>query len=83
MQRFFARAHLSVWNETMDMEVTMLLARVDTGEKLELFDERGRPVGSVILPIELRPFGPDHGTVFLSRPLPALPGPTRTSSQAA
>lgn len=61
----------------------MLLARLTTGEKLDLFDERGRPVGSVNLPTDLRPFGPERGTVLLSRPLPVIPEPGRDSSRAA
>jgi hypothetical protein len=61
----------------------MWLARLADERKLDLFDERGRPVGSINLPTDPRPFGPERGTVFLSRPLPALPAPARTSSEAA
>jgi hypothetical protein len=64
-------------------EVTMWLARLADERKLDLFDERGRPVGSINLPVDLRPFGPDRGTVYLSRPLPVQPEPARSSSEAA
>lgn len=48
----------------------MLLARHETIDKLEVFDERGRPVGSVMLPSDPGVFGSDKGTVYLMRPLP-------------
>ena len=51
----------------------MLLARRETTERLALYDESGIPVGSVNLPTDPRPFGPDKETVYLARPLPALP----------
>jgi len=56
----------------------MLLARHETTEALEIFDERGIPLGSVTLPTDPRLFGPDKGTVFLNRsaPVPSqLQGP--------
>jgi hypothetical protein len=51
----------------------MMLARHDTTDRMELFDEHGRPLGCVTLPSDPRLFGPDKGTVFLNRPLPILP----------
>lgn len=47
----------------------MLLARLETTERLEVFDERGLPVGSVTLPSEAPLFGANQGTVYLARPL--------------
>jgi hypothetical protein len=60
----------------------MLLARRETTERLALYDEKGLPVGSVNLPIDPRPFGPDKETVYLARPLPTLPE-SGQSAQAA
>ena len=51
----------------------MLLARHETIDRLEIFDERGRPQGSVTLPSDPRLFGSEKGTVYLDRPLPHLP----------
>lgn len=51
----------------------MLLARHETFDTLEVFDERGRTVGSVTLPSDPRLFGSEKGTVYLNRPLPHLP----------
>jgi hypothetical protein len=55
-------------------EDTMLLARHHTTEGLEVFDERGIPLGSVTLPTDPRLFGADKGTVFLNR------APSRTAA---
>ena len=60
----------------------MLLARRETTERLELYDEKGLPVGSVNLPTDPRLFGPDKGTVYLARPLPALPESGRPAQAA-
>ncbi|NOT07756.1 MAG: hypothetical protein HOP28_06045, partial [Gemmatimonadales bacterium] len=49
----------------------MLLARHETRERLEVFDERGAPVGTVTSPSDPRLFGAEKGTVFLNRPLPS------------
>ncbi len=60
----------------------MLLAKHETTESLEIFDERGIPLGSVTLPTDPRLFGPDKGTVFLNRsaPVPAqLQGPAQAA----
>ena len=53
----------------------MLLARLETTERLEVYDERGCPVGSVTMPSDPRLFGPEKGTVYLNRPLPLQSGP--------
>lgn len=50
----------------------MLLARHETAERLEVYDERGLPVGSVILPSDPRLFGANQGTVYLARPVPVV-----------
>jgi len=60
----------------------MLLARHETTEKLEIFDEQGRPVGSVTLPGDPRLFGSEKGTVYLDRPLPQLPEAVRPAHAA-
>jgi hypothetical protein len=60
----------------------MLLARHATTEGLEIFDERGKPVGSVTQPIDPRLFGPEKGTVFLNR-TPALHTASEGPAQAA
>ena len=60
----------------------MLLARHETKEALEIFDERGLPLGSVTLPTDPRLFGADKGTVFLNRPVPSpvsLQGPAQAA----
>lgn len=48
----------------------MLLARFETCERLEVYDERGTPMGSVTAPSDCRLFGANQGTVYLARPLP-------------
>jgi hypothetical protein len=60
----------------------MLLTRHETNDKLDVFDERGRTVGSVTLPSDPRLFGAEAGTVYLARPLPRVPESPR-SAQAA
>ena len=60
----------------------MLLARHETIERLEVFDERGHPVGSVTLPSDPRLFGSEKGTVYLDRPLPHLPESVRPAHAA-
>lgn len=60
----------------------MLLARLETTERLEVFDERGLPVGSVTLPSDARLFGANQGTVYLARPLPVIPQPVRPAQAA-
>lgn len=60
----------------------MLLARPETIERLEVFDERGHAVGSVTLPSDPRLFGAEKGTVYLARPLPSVSESPR-SAQAA
>jgi hypothetical protein len=60
----------------------MLLARAETRDDMEIFDERGNPVGRVILPTDTRLFGPDKGTVYLQRPIPAE-SPSGHSARAA
>jgi hypothetical protein len=60
----------------------MLLARHHTTEGLEIFDERGMPLGSVTLPTDPRLFGLDKGTVFLNRTPPVVEA-TKGSAQAA
>jgi len=61
----------------------MLLARHETTEQLEIFDERGRPVGKVTLPTDPRLFGSEKGTVYLDRRAPALPETSIRSAHAA
>lgn len=59
----------------------MLSARHETTDRLEVYDERGLPVGSVNLPsCDTQLFGADQGTVYLQRPTPVLPAP---AAQAA
>jgi hypothetical protein len=60
----------------------MLQARHETIEKLEVFDERGRAVGSVTLPSDPRMFGAEKGTIYLARPLPSLPAAPRSAHAA-
>ncbi len=60
----------------------MLLARHETTDTLEIFDERGRPVGSVTLPSDPRLFGSEKGTVYLNRSLPHLPESSRPAHAA-
>lgn len=61
----------------------MLLARHETTELMEIFDERGQPVGKVTLPTDSRLFGSERGTVYLERRAPALPETPIRSAQAA
>jgi hypothetical protein len=49
---------------------------------MEIYDEKGRPVGRVNLPTDARLFGPDRGTVYLQRPIPTEK-PSEHSAQAA
>lgn len=60
----------------------MLLARHETIDTLEVFDERGRAVGSVTLPSDPRLFGAEKGTVYLARPLPIIPASPRPAQAA-
>ena len=60
----------------------MLLARHETMERLEVFDEQGLSVGSINLPSDPKLFGANQGTVYLARPLPVIAPPAR-SAQAA
>jgi hypothetical protein len=46
--------------------VTLRVARKQF-ESYEVFDERGNPVGRVVLPKSPRLFGPERRTVFLDR----------------
>jgi len=60
----------------------MLLARHHPDEGLEIFDERGTPLGNVTLPTDPRLFGADKGTVFLNRTPPsitAMEGPAQAA----
>lgn len=50
----------------------MLLARHESRERLEVYDERGTAVGSVTAPSDSRLFGANQGTVYLARPIPAM-----------
>jgi len=59
-----------------------MLARQEIIEKLEVYDERGRPVGSVKLPSDPGVFGPEKRTVYLERPLPSIPESVRPSQAA-
>ena len=62
-----------------------MLARHETIDKLEVlevYDERGRSVGSVHLPSDPGIFGPEKRTVYLERPLPSLPESVRPSHAA-
>ncbi|MGH7562746.1 MAG: hypothetical protein ACRENB_17200 [Gemmatimonadales bacterium] len=58
----------------------MLLARNDSSERLDVYDEGGRPVGRVTHPLDPRLFGVERGTVYLERPVPTL---ARLASQPA
>lgn len=60
----------------------MLLARHETTERLEIYDERGLPVGSVNLPSDPRLFGANQGTVYLERPVPIILEPARPAQAA-
>ena len=61
----------------------MLLARHETTGRLEIFDERGRPVGMVTLPTDPRMFGSEKGTVYLERHAPVIPERPVRSAHAA
>lgn len=55
----------------------------DRFESYEVYDENGNSVGRVIFPRQRRFFGPERGTVYLSRQ-PKLRRPeSRTKPQAA
>ena len=60
----------------------MSLARSETIEQLAIFDERGHPVGRVTRPTDPRIFGPEKGTVYLQRPIPAEPAPGNPAQAA-
>lgn len=66
----------------MTMEDRMLLARHETKERLEVYDERGLPVGSVTLPSDPGLFGANLGTVYLSRTVPVSSEPVRPAQAA-
>ena len=66
----------------MTMEDRMLLARHETNERLEVYDERGLSVGSVTLPSDPGMFGANRGTVYLSRTVPVLSQPLRPAQAA-
>ena len=51
----------------------MLLVRPETSDELQITDESGAPVGSVVLPTDPRLFGPSRGTVYLQRTPPKGP----------
>ena len=51
-------------------------------EQLAIFDERGHPVGRVTRPTDPRIFGPEKGTVYLQRPIPAEPAPGNPAQAA-
>ena len=55
----------------------MLLAKPETSDKLQITDEKGAPLGSVVLPTDPRLFGPSRGTVYLQRTPPK--GPARAA----
>ena len=48
----------------------MLLARNESNDRLQVFDEQGTPMGQVNLPSDPRLFGAEKGTVYLERPIP-------------
>jgi len=60
----------------------MLLARRETSNELQIFDETGVSLGSVTQPTDPRLFGADKGTVYLQRTIPSCPT-TGGSAQAA
>ena len=57
-------------------------ARHEINEKLEVYDERGRAMGSVLLPSDPGLFGMEKGTVYLERPLPSIPESVRPAQAA-
>lgn len=61
----------------------MLLARHETKEAMEVFDERGMPLGRVTLPTDPRLFGHEKGTVYLKRTPPASRPMPKGPAQAA
>lgn len=56
--------------------------RNETLEKLEVYDERGRPLGSVLSPRDPGLIGADKGTVYLARSLPSIPESVRPAQAA-
>ena len=56
--------------------------RHEANEKLEVYDERGRSLGSVLLPSDPGLIGADKGTVYLARPLPTIPESDRPAQAA-
>ncbi|HEV8357076.1 MAG TPA: hypothetical protein VGQ17_09970 [Gemmatimonadales bacterium] len=58
------------------------MARTETAERMEVFDEQGHSVGRVTWPTDPRLFGPNKGTVYLQRPLPTEQ-PASRPAQAA
>ncbi len=53
----------------------MLETRNENTEGLEVFDEKGTPLGRVNLPSDPGLFGAEKGTVYLDRPIPGLARP--------
>jgi hypothetical protein len=64
-----------------DQEIAML-ERNEAIEQLEVYDERGRPLGSVLSPRDPGLIGADKGTVYLARPLPTNPESVRPAQAA-
>ena len=60
----------------------MLLARNESNDRLQVFDELGTPMGQVNLPSDPRLFGVEKGTVYLERPIP-MSAHSGTPAQAA
>jgi len=55
----------------------MLLVKPETSDELQITDESGAPLGSVVLPTDPRLFGLSRGTVYLHRAPPK--GPARAA----
>lgn len=55
----------------------MLLVKPETSDELQITDESGARLGSVVLPTDPRLFGPSRGTVYLQRTPPK--GPARAA----
>jgi hypothetical protein len=70
------RRNLITW------EAQMLLAKHETLERLEMYDEKGAVAGSVNRPSDPRLFGANQGTIYLSRPLPVVPKSVRPAHVA-
>jgi len=51
----------------------MLLAKHESSDELQIIDESGTSLGSVVLPTDPRLFGPSRGTVYLQRTPPKGP----------